>query len=558
MGMNTKLRIQWRLTNVSAPTDDSKYAVSVDPFLGDVVMDLCRRAGLTPDMVDVSELYDDVVPGYKIASDNGVDTQLGPLKQAFFFDPTEFDRKLHFYKRGRDVVAMVTYNDLVDDGEVAMKQTRVQEDKLPSVVHVTHLDPAGAYAKNKQTYRRKSNLVKAKAEEKIEFDMVLTADQAADVALKTLKMDWHELMSYAWALPIGFTALVPADVIDFAAKDGSIQRIRITSRNEDGGILKFEGKQDAGPLTYGSHASGNPLPYPQSTTPGLIGETRLELLNIPVLRDQDDELGIYVAIAGNSSAWYGAQILLSTDGGVNYFEAFRGSLPATMGETETALEAEVSAEYQDNQTFDVAMNFPLESTTPETLLSNYNRMVVGDEILQFQTATPLGDNRFRLSGLVRARYNTQPEVWPVGTRVVLLDSSVVFLQAQRWMLGLELLFKPVSFGLTEDESVPTAYTFEQAMSQWEWAPTHVTAVRDGADAVTVDWIPRPRLGVETGPYNSKYFTGVKLTWSDGFTATVGKDVTTYTRASTPAGATVTLCGINSITGDGESTEAIPT
>jgi len=274
------------------------------------------------------------------------------------------------------------------------------------------------------------------------------------------------------------------------------------------------------------------------------------------MRDQDDELGMYVGVAGASSAWYGAQIMLSTDGGGSYIEAARMEQPMTFGVSETVLLSEVSAEYQDNQSLIVTSNFPLSSVTDDALLNNGNRAVLGDEIIQFKAAQNLGDNRYALSGLIRARYNTKPDEWPVGTRFVLLDSTIVFLQAQRWMLGKDLLVKPVSYGTTEDDTVPTGYAFDTAASQSEWPPHDVTAVRDGADSVSVTFIPRPRLGVETAPHDSKYFAGYRVRFSDGFTAVTSGS--TYTRASTPAGATVAVCGINSITGDGEYSQETQT
>lgn len=558
VAMNKDWRLQFRFRNFTAPTD-GQTTVMASPYLGDVVLSLCAKVGIPAENVDVSELYDDVVVGYGIAGDDGVDTFLEPLSKAFFFDPTEYDRKLHFYKRGRDVVMSVSYLDLVNngDGSPPMKLTRAQEDKLHRKLNITHIDPAGGYAVNKQYAERKSNLVKAKGEETTDTGLVMTADDAANTVTAMLKMEWHELMSHAWALPIGFSALVPGDVFDFFAKDGSVQRIRIESRNEDGGVLKFEGKQDGGKDVYrNKRASGLSLPYPASTTPGLVGETRLELLNIPVLRDQDDELGIYIAFCGSSSAWYGAQILVSTDGGVNYFEAYRGEQPATIGDTLSDLLDEVSAQYPSEQTLLVQTNFDLESVSRDAMLNNYNRAVVGDEIIQFQTAVYQGNKTWKLSGIVRGRYNTEVQPWPTGTRFILLDNTVAFIQAQKWMLGKELMFKPVSFGLTDDESVPTAYDFLTAYSQREWAPTGVAATRDGSDSVEVSWIPRPRLGVETSPYQSKYFTGYRVKFSDGFTAATS--ATTYTRASTPAGVTVSICGINSITGDGEYSEEIGT
>ena len=559
VAMNTHWRLQWEIHKMTAPAD-SQFRVITDPFLADVVSDLCKRAGIPLANIDVSELYDDFVPGYLINQDEGVDAWLEPLSKFFFFDPTEFDRKLHFYKRGRDVVIGIHHSELVatNNATSAMQQKIVDTSKLPKLVNVSHRDPAGNYARNKQTAERQSNLIKAKASANLEAELSLHADQAASITAQTLKVYWYELMEYVWSLPIGYSVLVPGDVFSFFAEDGSTRRIRITSKNEDTNILKFEGKQDGGPDVYNTEASGVSLPFPESSTPGLVGETTLIVLNLPVLTDEDDELGLYIATAGGSDAWFGAEIQFSTDG-VNYSEAFQNEIPATIGETLTQLEEEISSEYPSYQSLDVLINYSVDSVSAEELLNNVNYFVIGNELAQFETATfiEMVGNRYhyRLSGLIRGRYSTSPQQWPIGTTIVALDDAVMFMRLQTWMLGMELWFRPISFGVTEDDSVPQLYNFTSANSQREWPPHSVAAIRASGDA-TVTWTPRPRLGVEINPRNSKYFTGYRIKFSDDFTADVGPDVTTYTRTSSPGSLTVQVVGLNSITGEGTPSDEI--
>lgn len=556
--MSTGQRLQVRIRKSNVSQSDTQAKVQVDPYLSDIVGDMCMRAGIAPEALDVNDLYSDGVVGYLVASDEGVAESMKPLAQAFFFDPTEYDKKLRFLKRGRAAAFSFAYSDLVEASPNAMKQTRVDETKLPKRVDVNHLDPEGGFAKNKQTSYRKSNLVQAKGSETLEFGFGMYADQAASISLKYIKMKWHEQMTYEWALPLAFTRVMPGDVGIYTDRDGSLHRIRVEERNEADGVLKYKGKLDGGAAVYETQAPGLSLPPPTSTTPGLVGETRLEILNLPPLRDQDDELGVYVAMAGSSAAWYGAALEVSTDGGINYVEAFQNEIPATLGETETVLLAETTPTGFSPQSLVVTSNFALESTTYDTLLTNFNRAVVGDEVIQFQNAVSLGDNKYLLTGIIRGRYNTVADEWPAGTRFVLIDTSLVFLQAQSWMLGKELMFKPVSFGTPDDDAVPTAYDYDVVYSQREWAPHYVQAVRDGSNNVAVSWIGRGRLGIDTAPRAGKYFTGYKVRFSDGHEATVNAATNTYTRSSTPAGATVQVCGTNSLVGDGDFSEATAT
>ncbi|URA06908.1 hypothetical protein Pfeifenkraut_BL30011 [Xanthomonas phage Pfeifenkraut] len=551
VGMNAQYRFQFSYEGVGQPDA---------PFLADVVQTLVMRSGILPENIDVTELYDTRVIGYKCNTDDGVNKRIDALREVFFFDKSETDRKIYFPRRGREAIVRIPYIDLVADDPSALKETRIQEIELPKAVTVNHLDPAGGFAQNKQTARRRSNLIKATKEQKLESEVVLTADQGMTAATVKLKIAWHEQQTYQFATFLKYAQVVPTDVIEVEDKDGGWHRVRITERNDDHPLIKFEAVADAGQDVYATLGIGHSLPPPVSTTPGLVGETLLEILNIPTLRDQDDELGVYIAVAGESSAWYGAQILISSNGGATFYEAMQIETPATLGETLTDIEDEISAEYPADQSFEVLVNFPLESVTYENLLNNVNRCVVGDELLQFQFALLLGmvggKYHYRCSGLVRGRYATDVEFWPTGTRFVLLDSSIAFLQAQQWMLGQEIQIKPVSLGLTEDETVATAYDYLEGVSQREFPVHHVTAVRDGSNNVTVNFIGRGRLGIETAPRNGKYFTGYRIKFSNGHTIDTPNMTATYNSA--PAGITVQVCALNSVTGEGPYSTAVST
>ena len=559
MALNNGFRIQWRLRNYEL-TDDPNALIQVHPYLADVVMALCRRTGMKPENINVNELYDALVIGYKCGTDDGINKRIDALREMFFFDKSEADRQIFYPRRGREVVARIPYIDLVSDEPTALKATRIQEFDLPKSVTVNHLDPAGGFANNKQTARRKSNLIKARKEKTIESEVVLTADQGMTSAVTKLKIEWHEQQTFKFATTIKYGFVANADVVEVEDKKGIWHRIRITETNTSRVTIEFEGVQDAGKDVYNTLGIGHSLPTPVSTTPGLIGETLLEILNIPCLRDENDELGVYIGVAGQSSGWYGSQILISTDSGATYLEAARIETPATIGETLTDLEDEVSAEYPADQSFEVLTNFALESVTYEALLNNANRCVIGDELCQFQIATFLGmvgnKYHYRCSRLVRGRYATDVEFWPTGTRFVLLDTSIAFLQAQQWMLGREIFVKPVSFGQTEDETVPTSYDFLEGISQREFPVTNVAATRDGSNNVTVTFIGRGRLGIETAPRNGKYFNGYRVMFSDGHIIDTLNMSATYNSA--PIGATVQVCALNTVTGEGPYSAALAT
>ena len=59
----------------------------------------------------------------------------------------------------------------------------------------------------------------------------------------------------------------------------------------------------------------------------VISKTNLHILNIPTLKDQDDELGLYFAACGTISnenvVWLGTKILISIDNGKSFISNFK-------------------------------------------------------------------------------------------------------------------------------------------------------------------------------------------------------------------------------------------
>jgi len=137
---------------------------------------------------------------------------------------------------------------------------------------------------------------------------------------------------------------------------------------------------------------------------------------------------------------------------------------------------------------------------------------------------------------------------------VLVDDSLTFVQVQQWMTGTTISYRGVSYGQDSDEADWEALAVDDPVSQQEWPVHYVRALRDGSNNITVSWIGRGRLGVETTPRHSKYFAGYRVSYSDGFTADTTE--TTHTRAATPSGLTVTVAALNTITGPGPASEAI--
>jgi len=549
ISMNSKLRLEF-LTDGGGE----------EPWeLADVIADLLRRSDVQEQHIDVRNLYGHTVEGYRIANQSGADKNIEPLQAAWFFDPGEWDKKLHFVMRGSEPVAHLTYDDLLERHEDrAFKTERVQEIELLRKVNVTMIDSTAGWIPNKQTAERRSATIKAVGEASSVLPITAKPDFTATVALKRLRVPWGEPHKFSYALGTPWSALTATDVVTYTDQRGRKFVMRLAQLEEDYGRITMQANSNA-TWVYKQTAIGTAVPPSIPTVPAQAGDTVILPLDIPVLRDQDDELGYYIAPYGTGEGWGGGLLQISLDGGATVLQSLDVTVPASVGETVTALVPEVSSEYLSDQVLRITIPETPESISYAELLRYRNLAAVQRadgswEVLQWQTATQVSENVYDLSGLMRGRYATSPDAVAAGAAFVILDASVLFVQVQQWMVGQTISYRGITYHQNADDVPWESFVATSPKSQEEWPVHYVRAERDGSDNVTVSWIGRARLGVEVSPHHSKYFGGYRVMFSDGFTADTAS--MTYTRASTPPGVTITVAPINTITGLGPASEGI--
>lgn len=558
---------------------DGTYTVidRVPVVVGSVVAHLLWRAGLSSDQYDVSQLTD-VMDGYRIASEGGIDSYLSPLMIGYFFDVADWDGVVHCVKRGGNSVLTLTMDDLAArDGE-ALEWERIQEAELLRKQTVGYFDPAASYNSTAQDYERRVSTIQAKGESSIGIPVVTSATAAAQMAEKRVNVAWAETDMARMCLPVKFTRLTATDVVTVIDDDNVAHRIRLMKKEEDSSVLMFEAPKDRQSAYTGSVTGRTPNP-PTPPVSALIGPTLMMVMNLPVLTEAHDELGFYVAGRGMLPGWDGAAIDLSTDAGATFSTVGEITESSVIGYTTTDLAAWDSSEYPSIQSVTVWLPYPPSSIDYETLLRYGNRAAIqldsGDwSILQYQTVVANGNDSYTLSGLIQGRYNTTPGPAASGANFVLIDSTVQFIQAERWMLGETLTVRAVSFGTDPDAASTETFLFDEAASQTEWPPHFLVAERDVSDNVTTSCILRGRIGTETTPHQSQYFAGVRFTYTDGVD-TISYDVTAvtigtgptaeheYTAAqqttdfgAPPSSLDITVAGLNEITGEGPSSTGI--
>lgn len=144
-----------------------------------------------------------------------------------------------------------------------------------------------------------------------------------------------------------------------------------------------------------------------------------------------DVRGIHVATSSVSSGWTGAALYAENDGALTYL-APSGPRRSMIGHLRDALSGS-SPQILDRRTrliIDlVSEEFSLSGTTIRGLANGENRALVGDEVLQFMAAKPLGSGEWELTGLLRGRGGTEAAAMrghnPGAPFVLLNDDNVL-------------------------------------------------------------------------------------------------------------------------------------
>lgn len=463
--------------------------------VGSIVSDICRRSGLDPGDIDTAALTQ-TVDGYVISQPMTGRSAIEPLAQAFFFDGVESDFILKFVKRPGTIVATLEEGDLgagiERPAQEDFKCVRMQELELPVEVRVQYVDVNNDFLPGLQRFRRLTTLSKDSLD--LQFTIAMSSTYAAQVADITMRNLWAERTSYEFSLTREFLQLDPCDLVNMPNGD----TIRITQAEfTDPGLVRISGLRD---ITggYTSNAVGNSTTheYPQEVP--IIGPTTLVLLDISPLRDLDAIVpGYYVAMYGPLAGWRGAELVRSVDDGSTYNEIDIVTAEATVGYATTVLGTP-----QDWNLFDLSAGVTVQLVTPGATLSSIsdtallaggNVILVGSEIIQFGEATLVGTGLYRLSRLMRGRLGTEAHISShvVGERCVLLDSNIRYMEDSQANIDVEMVYKAIAFGSTQDEVDSETFTHTGNIMR-NPAPVQVHSGLNTAGAWVIEWTRRNR------------------------------------------------------------------
>lgn len=506
------------------PANDSLAAP-----LDEVVSALSIRAGLTAGQIDVTRLANDRVDGYVLSSQGAVRAALEPLQAAYAFGAVESDGRVKFVKLGGSVAVTIADDDLAataDGNAPALAVVaRTQEADLPRFVSVNYLDIDTDYQQGTQPAQRQ--LTHSEKVVTVAVPIAMRAKVAKQIADRTLYNAWLERERFSFTTAREFEYLEPTDVVSVRGRT-----LRIVAKTRQSNrILRF----DALP----THSAIYTQPGQGSTSgsgfvpPVITPDQRTDMLmlDLPILIDGDAAYGFYIALTGNTSpTWNGATLFKSYDGGTNYVTQQDCTTLGAVGTASTTL-----GDFTGGNAFDegntltvqlTAGSGALSSTTAALVLNGANRALIGDEIIQYKTATLIGLRTYVLSGLLRGRNGTE---FAIGAHAA--SETFVHLGTTINVAGLydelfiERYYKAVTRGKPLEWGTATAFT-NSGVALRPYAPCQLGGGRDDGADITLTWIRRTRVGGSWLDYND-----VPLSESaEGYLVTIYTDATYTTVA----------------------------
>lgn len=486
--------------------------------LGDIVSDLSVRAGLTTDQIDVTELGD-LVDGYVIGNQSDVRSLIEPLQSPWPFDPVEHDVVVKFVRRGYEgIAATVSTDDMgayVWPGEPVevMETDRLQEVDLPRQVDAVFINKDTDYQNGEQRAQRlitTSQLVAT-----LQLPIVMPNEKAKETCESRLYEAWIERERFKTTLPRKWITLEPSDVVHLGDR-----MVRIRQKNDGAdGIIRVDAlatslqlylQATPAPPGLGMPGSGGVPPTP----PPVLQDTDLLLLDLPLVRDADNPVGFYAAMAGAVQvSWPGATLYKSIDGGSTFNSELVNTTHDTFGDCSTTL-----GTFGGGNVFDEINSLTVVLSAGSGTLSSVNRLAILNganmaavgtvgttgirqiEIIQFRDAELIGTLTYKLTGLRRGRRGSE---WMIplhvsGEKFVLLPTATNVNGASA-ELYLARKYRAVTAGRPLSSAAVVDFT-NYGIAALPYGPCDLGGGRQTNDDILLTWKRRTRIGGTWMPF----------------------------------------------------------
>ena len=314
------------------------------------------------------------------------------------------------------------------------------------------------------------------------------ARQLIEAATKRGAWSRHRL---AWRVSQVDPGVRPGSLVSLPNEPGQ-WRVRSWEWRSEGVELQLERVVPIWPGPSGASDPGR-----ASSDPDLVrGPTSLTAFELPWDGNPAAALPQLFAAAGGSAGWNGASLFVDQGDGALRALGAAGRNGAVVGTSITALPAASVMLFDRRSTVTIALTDPaanLSDATMRQLAQGANRALLGDELIQFRSAQPLGQGQWRLAGLLRGRGGTEHGIGShfAGDSFALLDSPLTTLDAA--LVGPSIHAAIAAVGLADP--APVYASVSLAGIGWRpLSPVHGRAAAPASGGLELRWTRRARGG----------------------------------------------------------------
>ena len=463
---------------------------SADQPLELVVGEICRSAGLTK--FDTSALHG-VVKGYVIAQVQTGRADLQPLLMAYGLDAVEREGVLTFRHRSDARSVEIDTRRLVPVDDGTIRYGRLPSSEASGTVVVVHHDSDNDAVPS--VVSASSQDVSPLPISETDLPLSLSRSHARTLAHRFLEEAQISRDTVGFDLPPSLSSATAGDLLTLDDGKASWRVDRV----DDTSIRRIHAVRTE-PALYRSPAIGDDESPVSTTRPIPAMPIDVDVLDLPLLRPDDDPHSPYLAAAG--TPWPGSIAIYTSREDSGYELTAVHDERAIAGETQNIMQA-ASAGVWDNGPH-LLVRFGAEGPTSisdAALLSGGNAAAIGDprhgewEVFQFRDAQPLGGGVWALTKRLRGQRGTEAacnSAWSAGSRVVLLNGAIRQMPVTRDLFGLPRHHRigPARLPVSDRTYAHIVHT-PRGEGLRPYRPVHLRATRSG-HLTRVSWIRRSR------------------------------------------------------------------
>lgn len=508
-------RLKLKHYGSSVPEPEAVLATSSSPVpLSDVIENMLDRTEKaitdlgTPIKIkrDVSDLTSTIVRGATFRPTATPLQMMQVLSLAYNMTMQARGETLAFFRRESAERVTIDSSDLAAhvfgaEYKRQFERTKERPQQIPTGVEVRYYNASNGYEQDSETYYRTQGA--EENIESIELPLTLVPDEALTIAKRNAYL--AETIDHRSRIFVPQKLeLAESDIAALVDEHGRSHSIIIDSVvNHVDGTTEIDGAEEQdhalATVAVADVRRGDDPPRGIQTPPEMLvhafecGPIEVADMRTPSLfigvnsYDVDQFPSVYDLYESADGVTYG-KILTELAG------------QATIGIGQGTLGAPVVLGVMDEvNTIDVYVNGRelVSATDQELFVLGQNRAMLGNEVIAFRTPTALGDNVYRLSGLLRGLLNTERFVATHGAN----EPFTLISDGQYHRIGKSAADVGQAFYEDEDpDEYEEAIVVLGGETVKPWAPTAVTWDRQNTGSpspgIRIDWVRRTR---EPGP-----------------------------------------------------------